>query len=360
MKIKTHGIKYIGSKKTIIPDIVQMIKSDIKPTKDFRFIDVFTGTTRVAQAARRLGWHTTTSDLSWASEAYSNTFVCNPNNHHLQEQIDHLNSLEGSADWLTNNYCGVDDSTGTNVKVWQSFNGEKADAIRNEIENMSLEPWEKFTLITSLIFALDKVDNTVGIQQAYLKEWCDRSFNKLTMELPPHVWDNVPMYSLTGSEPPRGNHIVGNALEIDYPESDLAYLDPPYSPHSYATYYHIWDSITAWDKPEVTLKTNRRKDRSKDHFDESMKSPWNQKASAVEAFDSLIDRLPVKHILISYSDESLVKQKDLIEISERHGEVTVNEINYKRNIMSSIGNATLYNEDFKTENKELLVLIKKY
>ena len=60
---------------------------------------------------------------------------------------------------------------------------------------------------------------------------------------------------------PIGEHYTGDALTIDYPPAALAYLDPPYSPHEYSTYYHIWDSIVRWDKPEVDMATNRRVDR---------------------------------------------------------------------------------------------------
>ena len=31
---------------------------------------------------------------------------------------------------------------------------------------------------------------------------------------------------------------------------DLAYLDPPYNQHRYFTNYHIWETLVAWDAPE--------------------------------------------------------------------------------------------------------------
>ena len=45
------------------------------------------------------------------------------------------------------------------------------ERIREKIETMNIHPWEKSYLISCLIFALDKLDNTVGLQQAYLKGW---------------------------------------------------------------------------------------------------------------------------------------------------------------------------------------------
>ena len=66
--------------------------------------------------------------------------------------------------WISKNYCDVI-ANGNIVRVWSKENGMKADVIREEIEIISkqenLNKWEKYTLITSLILALDKVDNTV-------------------------------------------------------------------------------------------------------------------------------------------------------------------------------------------------------
>lgn len=343
-KIETRGVKYIGSKDKLILYIVEALKEldDIKTC-----IDVFTGTTRVAQAFKKLGKKVITSDLSWASEGYSETFIGNKNNKHLQPIIDDLNNIAPIAGWITESYCDVK-SDGNVVRVWQKKNGMKADAIRDQIDKLDLEKWEKSTLITSLIFALDAVDNTCGVQQAYLKDWCGRSYNDLILKLP-IVDDEL-----------RGKHITGNALEIEYPEADVAYLDPPYSAHSYATYYHIWDSIFRWDKPEVGLKTNRRMDRVAKTvgYDDEMTSAWNKKQDALDATEELIERLPVKYVILSYNNEGLMDEDDLFEMLSEY-KTNVVAVDYKRNIMSQIGNAQLHKTEFRTKNVEYIITVKK-
>lgn len=352
---KTYGINYIGSKTYIIPYILNMIKTQIN-TPITRAIDVFSGTTRVAQAFKKQGWHVTTSDLSWATSVYSGTWISNKKtNTHLQKYIDILNNLKGIDGWLTKNYCDAIGEKNGIIRVWQPKNGGRADAIRDQIEVWKttgvLEKWEVDTLITSLIFALGRVDNTVGIQQAYLKEWCPRSFHDMKLELPEGVVDNQPI----------GTHFTGDCLTIPYESADIAYLDPPYSTHMYSTYYHIWDSIAAWDKPAVGLKTNRRIDRISAHesYDSKMSSLWNSKRAALNAFENLIDRLPVKYVIVSYNNESIVDIKKLFELfRKKYTNVLVQEIDHKRNIMSQIGN--LYpTTQITTENKEYLFLITK-
>jgi adenine-specific DNA-methyltransferase len=96
--IETKGIRYLGSKSKIIPLIAEVIES--LDLKDKTLIDVFTGTTRVAQAFKSLGYRVTTSDLSWASEAYSHAMICNSGDmSHLQQYIDELNALDPSPGW---------------------------------------------------------------------------------------------------------------------------------------------------------------------------------------------------------------------------------------------------------------------
>lgn len=342
--MKTYGIKYIGSKKTLVPYILEELDGlNIKG----RVIDVFSGTTRVAQAVKQHGLEVVTSDLSWATRCYSNTFIGNKDNKHLQPLIDEANKIKGVKGWLTENYC----ANKNNAMVFQAKNGMRADAIRDWIGTLDLEDWERDTLITSLIFALDRVDNTVGVQQAYLKDWCTRSFNDMRLDLPEMI------------DGPKGSHLSGDALKLNYPEADVAYLDPPYTAHSYATYYHIWDSVAMWDKPETSLTTNRRIDRCKAGFDPDFVSPWNSKSTALSALITLIDRLPTSRILLSYNDEGLIPSEALMTAIGKYREVEINKIDYKRNIMATIGNSLISGpasrNEAKTENIEYLISIKK-
>lgn len=337
----TEGVKYIGSKRELVEHIEKVI-----PIEYESFLDAFTGTTRVAQYFRHLQKTVYTSDLSWASTIYSNTYLGDFDSEEIQHHLDIMNNLPAVEGWLTKNYTGEHDGERSDGRCFQRHNTVKADAARDYVETLPerIRP----PLITSIIRALDAVDNTVGIQQAYLKEWCSRSYKNIEFVLPQLI------------DGPRGHHFEGDALEIEYPQVDVAYFDPPYSPHQYSTYYHIWDSIAKWDKPETDLKARRRVDRvvGHDDFDGSMKSLWNSPKTALEAFSLLIDRVPAKCIVISYSNESIVDLDSLMEACKRRGEVALHEIDYKRNIMSQIGNATKNAVPEKSQrNIEYLIVI---
>jgi len=351
--MNTHGVKYIGSKAALLNEIMDFVKEH---QGTGTFLDVFTGTTRVAQAFRAAGWTVASSDLSWAAEAYAHAFLIRTaeSGARIPALIEELRQVPPAAGWLTQSYCDVVANGGV-VRMWTPANGALADAMRETIATWKaskrITHHESMILVACLIFALDRVDSSVGVQQAYLKNWAARAKNPLELK------------DLPFPEGPRGSHNVGDALQIVYGECDVAYVDPPYSPHSYATYYHIWDSITRWDKPAVGLTTNRRVDRiSGEGFDDKMTSPWNSKKHALTAFLALVDRLPAKAVVISYSDESIVSLAILEAALKERYTVHKKVIPYKRNIMSQIGNAEAgiaAGAEAKTTNHEVLLWVAK-
>jgi len=93
-------------------------------------------------------------------------------------------------------------------------------------------------LLTSLIYAADRVESTTGVQMAYVKQWAPRSFNQLELRVPE-------LYAGPGVA------IRDDACQItpNLPKVDLVYLDPPYNQHRYFTNYHIWEALVTWDAP---------------------------------------------------------------------------------------------------------------
>ena len=359
----TTGVKYIGSKNALLTDITQFVQ-ERHPTPG-RIIDVFTGTTRVAQAFRAQGWTVETSDLSWAAETYAHAFILQTaeSGTRIHGLVERLRALPPATvpGWLTSHYCETVATAhpDVDIKMWTRANGLRADAIRDAIAlwetSGEISHHEAMILVAILILALDRVDSSVGVQQAYLKTFAARAKNPLELR------------TLVIPDGPRGTiHHVGDCQTVPYGEADIAYIDPPYSAHSYATYYHIWDSIARWDKPAVGLKTNRRMDRvsGSDSFDSTMVSPWNSKRTALKAFLDLVDRLPVQAVVISYSDESLIPLDTLVgALTDRWPGTEVQQIAYRRNVMCKIGNAagggTGTKKDAKTDNTEALIWIPK-
>lgn len=348
MTTPTFGVKYIGSKNKLLHHIYNLASTLVKDVDKPSLLDVFTGTTRVAQAFRAKGWDVTTCDLAWAAQEYSALFMQTtpedlPELRSLATELDALQPDPDQVGWIESTYSDAPAAiTGASpVRVWQQHNAKKADAIRDTIDHWVQSGRTDATmgqrLTALLILALDSVDNTVGVQQAYLKQWCARSFSafSLASKIPPDDW--------LGWRGPIGTHICGDALAVPFSPATVAYVDPPYTTHSYATYYHIWDSISRWDKPGVLLKTNRRADRvaSSGSRDASMVSLWNRRGTALTAFQQLIRHLPARWIVISYSSDALVPIRDLLAAIEKMKEcedLQVHSVDHTRNVMAFIGN----------------------
>jgi adenine-specific DNA methylase len=91
-----------------------------------------------------------------------------------------------------------------------------------------------------------------------------------------------------------------------------------------------------------------------------MKSPWYSKKTALEATKQLIDRLPVRYCVFSYSDEGLIKYDDMKNLCSQYEDYKFHEQSHDRHVMSRIGagGAEADNAD-KKKNVEYVIVIDK-
>lgn len=168
-------IKYLGSKRLLIPEIVKIIKKENIETA----IDLFSGTSRVGHALQNEGIKVFSNDMNVYAYTIAQTYVqADPDSEsskRAEEIIKELNCISPKTEpgWFTKAYC-IDSN------FFQEKNGLKIEAIREKIEEIKdLSGETKAILLTSLIEAADRIDSTCGIQMAYLKNWAKRSYNDL-------------------------------------------------------------------------------------------------------------------------------------------------------------------------------------
>ena len=308
-------IKYLGSKKRLLPILGEIFSRSGAKTA----LDLFTGTTRVAQEFKKRGGLVTAVDLSRYSKIFADCWIATDsrvvNVKELDDAIRHLSSLQGQTGYFTETFC-------IKSRFFQPKNGAKVDAIREVIEsdykNSTLYP----ILLTSLILAADRVDSTTGIQMAYVKSWSERSFNDLELRIPELL-------------PGGGTAIQGDALSLteSLGEFDLAYLDPPYNQHRYFSNYHIWETLVAWDKPDHYGIACKRIDTRAD----STKSRFNEKANMASALRKVIQEIKASTIVISYNDESWVTSDELMEMCSDFEDARLLAFDSKRYVGAQIG-----------------------
>ncbi len=282
-------IKYLGSKRRLVPVLAALCEASGARTA----LDLFTGTTRVAQAFKALGLHVTAVDTARYAHAFARTYIeadaAATDSGALEAAVTHLNALPGTDGYITEMFS-------RQARYFQPENAMRVDAARDCIESDYGKSPLYPLLLTSLIEAADRVDSTTGVQMAYVKRWSARSFNPLELRVP---------VLLPGS----GRAVRGDAVALapSLGRFDLAYLDPPYNQHRYFTNYHVWETLVAWDAPEAYGVARKRIDAR----DPSTRSAFNSKRTMPDALASVVASVDCDLLVLSYNDESWLAVDEL-------------------------------------------------
>jgi adenine-specific DNA-methyltransferase len=308
-------IKYLGSKRRLVPVLGDLLSRAGAATA----VDLFTGTTRVAQEWKRRGAHVTAVDSARYSAALAECYIATDarkvDRAALQEVISHLQSLPGTDGYVTETFS-------RRARYFQEHNARRIDAIRDAIESgWADHPWRP-VLLAALLLAADRVDSTTGLQMAYLKDWSPRSYQPLELRLPDLL-------------PGPGAAHCGDAVEVGalLPEVDLAYLDPPYNQHRYVGNYHVWETIVAWDAPAHYGVACKRTDVR----DAATASVFNRRRQAPAAMAALVASVKAEILLISGSDEGWLGVAELADMAGGRGTVEVLAFDSKRYVGAQIG-----------------------
>ena len=282
-------IKYLGSKRRLVPVLTEICRASGARTA----LDLFTGTTRVAQAFKAQGTHVTAVDSARYAHAFARTYVeadaAATDVGALRAAVTHLNAVPGKPGY-------VHETFSRQARFFQPHNAARIDAVRDAIDSEYAGSPLFPLLLTSLIEAADRVDSTTGVQMAYVKQWAPRSFNPLELRVPE---------LLAGP----GRAIQGDAVALapELGHFDLAYLDPPYNQHRYFTNYHVWETLVAWDAPEAYGVARKRVDAR----DPSTRSAFNSKRTMPAALASVVQSVDCDLLVLSYNDESWLELDEL-------------------------------------------------
>lgn len=311
-------IKYIGSKRTLIPLIQQTVQA---LTPGGAVLDLFSGTSRVGHALKAAGYQVTANDHNAYAATIARCYVqADLEDTHREAAllVEEFNRLPGAPGYFTATFC-------EKSRFFRPENGARIDAIREAIERKELPSELRAVMLTSLLEAADRVDSTMGLQMAYLKQWAPRAHNSLELRVPALL-----------SQAAAGK---GQALQLEAVDAarqfvgSVAYIDPPYNQHKYLGNYHIWESLVLWDKPSVYGVACKRVDCK------TRTSPFNSRIGARSALEQVLAACAhVKHLVVSFSDEGFISRTEMEEMLAAAGRtVNVVEQDYKRYVGAQTG-----------------------
>jgi len=305
-------IKYIGSKRTLVP----LIRAAAAELPVRTACDLFAGTTRVGQALRMLGLEVVSKDLATYSEALGQAYVAagrTVDRDRLAALLAELSALPGRDGYFTEAFC-------RRTRYLQPHNGMRVDAIRDAIDGYDLPAVERGIVLTSLLEAADRVDSTTGLQMAYLKGWSARSHAELELRLP----QSVP--GPPGTVARQDANELAGSLDVD-----LVYVDPPYNQHSYFSNYHVWETLVRWDAPEQYGIAGKRVDCRE------RRSRYNSRREAPGALVELLAALEAPWLIVSFNDEGFHDPTRVEELLAERGYVERIDVDAKRYVGAQIG-----------------------
>jgi len=200
-------------------------------------------------------------------------------------------------------------------------NGLKIDGIRVSIEELYrdkiITESEYYFLLASLLESVTKVSNTSGTYEAFFKFWESRASKKIILE--PLEFSNSKFNIKNSVFNSDSNSIIRRI------KGDILYIDPPYSVTQYSSAYHMLETIARYDFP-IIKGVGGKREKGK------CVSLYSRKQYALQQFEDLFRQADFKHILISYSNQSIVPLNDLIELAKLfsiNGIVHIEDVNYK-------------------------------
>ncbi|CAI3923292.1 Adenine-specific DNA methylase [Commensalibacter communis] len=364
-------IPYIGNKRKLLDLIKQTLIASQEnfKTQNGLFIDCFAGTGVVSRLAKMMGYQVFCNDWEYYSQTLNIASIqaLEPptyfNQYSYDEVLQQLNNLPPIEDWVTKHLCPRDDieyDISKERMFYMHKNGIRIDTIREKIEEWDraglLNPIQKSCLLAPLLYCACYHANTSGVFKGFHKGWggqTQTALYRIAADL-----NLAPIQFFNNHQNNKVFRMDAQTLaeELHYmnvPEYSIAYLDPPYNQHPYGANYHVLNSITLWDKPNVSPhiipyeKSAIRKD-----WRTERKSAYTIRKQASFAYQQLLQTLPTRWIATSYSTDGFINLREMIEQNCEVGEVKIFAKPYKRYRVS----AQRYSE--KAHNIEFVLLTK--
>ncbi|MDD6388369.1 MAG: Dam family site-specific DNA-(adenine-N6)-methyltransferase [Bacilli bacterium] len=309
--------RYIGSKARMIDFIDEVIKKE--KIEYSSFLDLFGGTGIVGDHFNNQSTKVYVNDLLKSNYISYQAWFGNEkvDKKKLNEYINKYNNLSN----LEDNYFSVNFSN----TYFSKDNCKKIGYIRENIEseylNNNINSRERAILITSLLYAMDKIANTVGHYDAYRKN------GSLDKEL------ELFMLDLKSNKNNKNNRIFNedsNEL-VKNLKADVVYIDPPYNSRQYSDAYHLLENVATWEKQEVFGVAKKMKRNG-------IKSKYCS-VSAPLAFKDLIENIDAKYIIVSYNNmgtkgagrsQAKISDEDIMSVLNNKGKVKVYETDFNQ------------------------------
>lgn len=313
-KYNLENRRYIGNKNKLLNWIEKLVLDN---TEGKSFFDVFAGTGVVTKKFIDKYDKFYINDFLFSNKVIYNAFFGNEKFdadtlYKLQDKYQGIIKRKYDDEYFSFNYGG---------KFFSKNDSKIIGEIRTLIEkNKKINQREKDILLSSLLYSVDKIANTVGHYDAYRKkvELKDRFVFELI-----NVEKNNKSIEIYRED---SNDLAPKI------KADIAFIDPPYNSRQYSRFYHLLEMITKWNKPELEGVAMKPPAENMSEY---------SRATASSVFDDLIYKLNVKYIVVTYNNTYFSKSKS------SKNKITHDEI---LESLNKVGNTKIFEKPFKFFN----------
>ena len=312
--VQLQNRRYVGSKHKLIKWIFSIINKECEGNT---FADVFAGTGIVSAIATKHFKEIILNDFLYSNFTIYQAFfgIGEWDQNKIDNIIKNYNNIYGED--LEDNYF----SKCFGGKYFSQNSSKIIGFIRENIEENknNLTEKEYHILIASLLYAVDKIANTVGHYDAYFK----KDFLKDDFFMKPIDPISVKNVSIFRED----TNILVKKIKVD-----IAYIDPPYNSRQYSRFYHVLETLTKWDKPKlygVALKPEP--ENISDYC----------KTQAKNKFTELVKDINAKYLVVSYNNTYDSKS------NSSRNKITLQEI---EKILNTKGRTKIFEKSYRHFN----------
>ena len=311
MKYRIENRRYTGNKAKLVTWIMSLIKEECEGKT---FFDIFAGTGIVAAEAIKVFDKIIINDFLYSNNVIYKAFF-GPGEYdedkvsNIIKKYNKINSKQIEENYFSKNFGG---------KYFDKNIAKLIGYIRDDIEKKKnkLTNREYYILLTTLIYSIDKIANTVGHYDAYIKK--EPLEKKLELKLIETISsEKVLIYKKDA------NLLAKNT------KADVVYIDPPYNSRQYSRFYHLLETLVKWDKPKLYGTALKPEPENTSDY---------CKTKAFSTLKNLIENLDCKHIVVSYnntynsksnSSRNKIKLEQIKDVMEKKGKTEIYKKNHK-------------------------------
>ncbi len=240
-----------------------------------------------------------------------------------EKEINHLLETNDAGKGFSTNWATI----AYGDKFWGKETSTRIGFIREMIENdykenAKISTVEYHILISSLLYSIDRIANTVGHYDAFRQGVAQRGEFKFELITPLEHNSLVEVHNMDANK-------LAPLLK-----ANIIFLDPPYNSRQYDRNYHALDEIAKWKQPEVFGIT------AKPEANPETKSEYST-SNALKSFTELVDSVTsseagnyTKLIAVTYNNTdkeqntkraNKISFNELKSLLEAHGKTIVLE-----------------------------------